>query len=78
MFALTNRGAGGEAPCKKNDVILRRRPQAAMPPKDLALTELFLGQRGTGTMEFDVYYRKTKIKLICLHFLKSTYNKITV
>ena len=49
-----------------------------MPPKDLALTELFLGQRGTGTMEFDVYYRKTKIKLICLHFLKSTYNKITV
>ncbi|MBQ1195727.1 MAG: hypothetical protein IIX44_05720 [Clostridia bacterium] len=34
-------------------------------PKDLVLTELFLGQRGTGTMEFDVYYRKTKVKVHC-------------
>ncbi len=29
MFALPSRGAGGAAPCKKNDVILRsaRRPR---------------------------------------------------
>ena len=69
-FALTNRGAGGEAPCKKNDVILRRRPQAVLPPKDLVLAELFLGQRGTGTMKFDVNYRKTKDKELCMHLLK--------
>jgi len=31
-----------------NDVILRRRPQTAMPPKDLVTTELFLGRRGAG------------------------------
>ena len=39
-------GRGRQAPCKKNDVILRRRPQAAMPLKDLVTSELFLGCRG--------------------------------
>ena len=31
VFAISNRGAGGEAPCKKNDVILRACPQAYTP-----------------------------------------------
>ena len=39
---------GAQPPFKRNGVILRRRPQFAMPPKDLVLTELFLGQRGAG------------------------------
>ena len=32
----------------KDDVILRARPQTILRPKDLVLTELFLGQRGAG------------------------------
>ena len=43
------RGEGGAAPFKRNDVILRRRPKAALPPKDLVPTELFLGRRGAIT-----------------------------
>ena len=31
VFAISNRGAGGEAPCKKNVVILR---SARRPPRD--------------------------------------------
>jgi len=58
-------GVQGRSPCKRNDVILRRRPQAALPPKDLVLTELFLGQRETCTREFDVNNRKTKDKPLC-------------
>ncbi len=41
-------GCRGEAPARKNVVILRRRPQTAMPPKNLVTTELFLGRRGAG------------------------------
>jgi len=48
MFALASRGEGGAAPFKKYDVILRRCPQTALPPKDLVPTELFLGRRGAG------------------------------
>ena len=42
------RGEGGTAPFIDDDVILRVRPQAAWHPKNLVLTELFLGQRGAG------------------------------
>ena len=59
------RGEGGAAPFILYYVILRRRPQAALPPKDLVLTELFLGQRETCTREFDVNNRKTKDKPLC-------------
>ena len=48
MLALISRGEGGAAPFKKNDVILRRRPQAAMPPKDLVTRKLFFARRGAG------------------------------
>jgi hypothetical protein len=49
LFALASRGEGGrQPPFIAYDVILRRRPQAALPSKDLVLTELFLGQRGAG------------------------------
>ncbi len=40
---------GAAAPFITNDVILRRRPQTALPPKDLVTTELFLGRRGART-----------------------------
>ena len=42
------RGEGGAAPFIDDDVILRARPQTILRPKDLVLTELFLGQRGAG------------------------------
>ena len=41
-------GEGGAAPFKRNDVILRRRPQAALPPKDLVTRKLFFARRGAG------------------------------
>ena len=41
-------GVQGRSPCILNVVILRVRPQAAWRPKNLVLTELFLGQRGAG------------------------------
>ncbi|MBQ2716792.1 MAG: hypothetical protein IJF21_08325, partial [Clostridia bacterium] len=48
MFALASRGEGGGSPLHR----LRCHPEAAsadrLPPKDLVLTELFLGQRGAG------------------------------
>ena len=43
-----SRGEGGAAPFKRNDVILRRRPQAALPPKDLVTRKLFFARRGAG------------------------------
>ncbi|MBQ8260649.1 MAG: hypothetical protein IJY97_13930, partial [Clostridia bacterium] len=47
MFAHIN-GVQGRSPCKKK----RCHPEGAsadrLRPKDLALTELFLGQRGAG------------------------------
>jgi len=45
---LQCRGEGGAAPFKKDDVILRARPQTAWRPKNLVTTELFLGRRGAG------------------------------
>ena len=48
VFVLAKRGEGGFAPFKRSVVILRVRPQAAWHPKNLVLTELFLGQRGAG------------------------------
>ena len=49
MFALASRGVkGAAAPFILYDVILRARPQTAWRPKNLVLTELFLGQRGAG------------------------------
>ena len=39
---------GAAAPFKRSDVILRARSQAALRPKDLVTTELFLGRRGAG------------------------------
>jgi hypothetical protein len=65
MFALSKRGVGGEAPLQKKRCHPEGTSADVWCPKDLALTELFLGQRGTGTMEFDVYYRKTKVKVHC-------------
>ena len=57
MFALAKRGGRGGSPCKKK----RCHPEAAsadsLPPKDLVLTELFLGQRGAITMKSAVNYR---------------------
>jgi len=48
MFALAKRGCRGGSPCKKK----RCHPEGAsadrLRPKDLVLTELFLGQRGAG------------------------------
>ena len=49
MFALAMPGVkGASAPFKKDDVILRARPQTILRPKDLVTTELFLGRRGAG------------------------------
>jgi len=48
MFALISRGEGGAAPFTKDDVILRRRPQTAVPPKDLVTRKLFFARRGAG------------------------------
>ncbi len=42
------RGEGGAAPFILYDVILRRRPQAALPPKDLVTRKLFFARRGAG------------------------------
>ena len=39
---------GAQPPFKRSVVILRARPQTALRPKNLVLTELFLGQRGAG------------------------------
>ncbi len=68
MFALAN-GVQGRSPCKKNGVILRRRPQTAMPPKNLVPTELFLGRRGTGTMKSAEHNRIHCGRVLCMHFL---------
>ena len=57
MFAHASRGEGGAAPFISSDVILRARPQTAWRPKDLVLTELFLGQRGAITMKSAVNFR---------------------
>ena len=65
------RGEGGVAPFKKNDVILRARPQTAWRPKDLVLTELFLGQRGAITRKSAVNCRKSLIK----HFVCTFYSQ---
>jgi len=58
-------GCRGGSPCKKKQC----HPEAAsadrLPPKDLVLTELFLGQRGACTVEFDVNNRKMKVKPLC-------------
>ena len=54
------RGEGGAAPFILYYVILRRRPQAALPQKDLVLTELFLGQRGAGEV---VYTAPTQLNV---------------
>ena len=63
MFALASRGVkGAAAPFILYDVILRARPQTAWRPKDLVLTELFLGQRGAITRGAAVNYHKTTIK----------------
>jgi len=50
-YVCTNKAGvqGAAPPAKENDVILRRRPQTALPPKDLVPTELFLGRRGAVT-----------------------------
>ena len=56
VFAISNRGAGGEAPCKKKRCHPEERPQA-YATKDLVLTELFLGQRGAITMKSAVNFR---------------------
>ena len=45
---LRCRGEGGAAPFKKDDVILRQRPQAAWLPKDLVTRKLFFARRGAG------------------------------
>ena len=46
----TKQGCRGRSPLqKKDDVILRARPQTAWRPKDLVPTELFLGRRGAIT-----------------------------
>ena len=71
MFALSKRGAGGEAPLQKKRCHPEGTSADVWCPKDLVLTELFLGQRGTGTMEFDVHYRKTKDKVLCSHIQKT-------
>ena len=68
MFALASRGEGGAASFIDDDVILRRRLQTALPPKDLATPELFLRRRGASTKRFDVHNRKTKVKSSCFHF----------
>jgi hypothetical protein len=56
---------GAAAPFIAYDVILRRRPQAALPPKDLVTPELFLGRRGAGeevcTAPKNLMYMKRKI-----------------
>ena len=50
VFALANQGCRGRSPLQKKDnVILRARPQTAWRPKDLVPTELFLGRRGAIT-----------------------------
>ena len=60
---LQCRGEGGAAPFKKNDVILRVRPQTAWHPKDLVLTELFLGQRGAGEVVCNAPKNKIYMKM---------------
>ena len=55
-------GVQGRSPCKKDGVILRRRPQTALTPKDLVPTELFLGRRGACTEKLAVDNRKTTIR----------------
>ena len=72
LCSHSQNGVQGRSPCKHNDVILRARPQTILRPKDLVLTELFLGQRGAITIKSAVNYRITKIKQLCLHILKST------
>ena len=62
---------GAQPPSRKNDVILRARPQTAWHPKDLVLTELFLGQRGAITRKSAVNCRKSLIK----HFVCTFYSQ---
>ena len=57
VFAISNRGAGGEAPCKKKRCHPEGTSADVWCPKDLVLTELFLGQRGAITMKSAVNYR---------------------
>jgi hypothetical protein len=58
---------GATAPFIAFVVILRRRPQTALPLKDLVLTELFLGQRGavevvcTAPTQRNVYEHKKSL-----------------
>ena len=61
MFAQTKRGAGAK-PLQEKTMSSWGASADRLAPKDLVLTELSLGQRGAITMEFDVNYRKTKIK----------------
>ena len=61
MFALAKWGAGAK-PLQKKRCHSEARPQTAWRPKNLALTELFLGQRGACTVEFDVNNRIIIVK----------------
>ena len=58
-------GCRGGSPCKKK----RCHPEAAsadrLPPKDLVLTELFLGQRGAYTEKSAVNNRINIDKALC-------------
>ncbi len=62
MLALASRGEGGGSPLHQ----FRCHPEGAsadrLRPKDLVLTELFLGQRGTITVKSAVNYREILIK----------------
>ena len=69
-------GEGGAAPFKKDDVILRARPQTAWRPKNLVTTELFLGRRGAGYVvctaptQLKVYEYE---KLLCKNIITQWY-----
>ena len=64
-------GVQGRSPCKKDDVILRARPQTILRPKDLVTRKLFFARRGACTKKLDVNYRIIIVKRECLHFYKS-------
>ena len=79
MFALSNRGAGGEAPCKKKRCHPEGTSADVWCPKDLVLTELFLGQRGAITRKSAVNCRKSLIKhYVCTFYSQHKQNHCVI
>ena len=58
------KGCRGEAPARKNDVILRS-ARRRMATKDLVPPPIYKRRRGACTAEFDVNNRKMKVKSLC-------------